>query len=78
MLSTPTMRRVWAVVALECALAAATGCSKSSTAQAPSSELNAPIPPPSNGDTLIPTDLYHLRSSVTSSCRPMARASPTR
>src|SRR5262252_8498245 len=63
MLSIPKMRRMWAVIALECVLGVATGCAKSSTAQAPPSEINAPpIPPPSGGDRLQPTDLYHLRS----------------
>src|SRR5439155_340112 len=55
------------VVSMAAAIAAGSACSRSSgeastPAAAAQSAAPVPIPPPSNGDKLRPTDLYHLHS----------------
>ncbi len=65
MRSISEMRRIWFAVFIACAASAALGCTRSSSAQAPSGDAASrqiAIPPPSTGDTLRSTDLYHLRS----------------
>ncbi|HEV3060505.1 MAG TPA: S9 family peptidase [Vicinamibacterales bacterium] len=70
------LRRLSVAISMACVTAAAIGCNKSASGEAKPAEAKAadakpadakppaaaPIPPPSNSDTLQVTDLYHLRS----------------